>query len=122
MPSAALAAISDDFTSASTFSWPKVVRPSRPFENFSNCSVAVFWASATKVSTFAVASWTTLVTSSVVLSAVALAAVVRVDISLSGVVLYLIPEKIGTLLHCVNSCVAVRQKGPLQIQRNLATH
>ena len=43
---------------ASTFSWPKVVRPSKPFESFSNCSVTAFWVSATKVSTLAVASWT----------------------------------------------------------------
>ena len=80
MPSAALAAISDDFTSASTFSWPKVVRPSKPFDSFSNCSVTVFWVSATKVSTLAVASCMTLVTSVAVLSADAFGAVARVVI------------------------------------------
>ncbi len=85
MPSAALAAISDDFTIASTFSWPKVVSPSKPFESFSNCSVTVFWVSATKVSTLAVASCITLVAASMVLSAFrVLAAVARVVMGFSG--------------------------------------
>src|SRR5690606_1069401 len=90
MPSNALTAISEDFTTASTFSWLKEVRPSRPFENFSRLSLRLRWLSAARLPKVAVASRAASVAASAAVFAVsfvAAAAVVLVVMHDSSVLL-----------------------------------